>query len=380
MFTRKHYVPILKWKRAELRALQDLDNRDKERMTPLIELVMPKASSPFKDKEKKIRKSQEEISSEVVVKFKTKRAKEIPKEIQSAWGDAPIFVDFSLLCEAHSTTRLKVESMREIIPAGDALGLRLIPVVNLNDEKEIKQAACSLSHKYGQGLCLRVASSDLSDIDKLNQKLEGFLQLFGILERNVDLLIDLKTITVESNQYLRCMNLIQRLQDLTKWRNLILAAGSFPEDLSNCKFDEATFIPRLEWQGWLPHAREKKLKRVPTFADYAIRNPVFKDSSQFYPPTTSIRYTQEEAWMVMKGKKLKFEFYLANAKILAGHKDHFYGKTFSAGDRYLSEKADHYDSYIKNPKIKGTGSSEDWIYVGLSHHLVLAMRQIAKLP
>lgn len=380
MFSPKHYVPILKWKRAELRALQGLDSRDKERMTPLIELVMPKVSSPYKDKEKKIRKTSEEIFSEVVLKFKTQRAKEIPKEIQSAWGDAPIFVDFSLLYEAQSTTRLKIDSLKEITSAGATVGLRLIPVVNLNDEKEIKQTACTLSKKYGQGLCLRVAVSDLDDMDKLNQKLEAFLKSFAELEKNIDLLIDLKNITEVNNRYLHYLNLSQQLLGIAKWRNVILAAGSFPEDLTNCKFDEATFIPRLEWKGWLPHARAKKLKRVPTFADYTIRNPIFKESSQFYPPTTSIRYTQEETWMVMKGKKLKFQMYLANAKLLAGSKEHYYGKTFSAGDRYVSEKADHYDAYIKNPGIKGTGGSEDWIYVGINHHLVVAARQIAKLP
>jgi Beta protein len=149
--------------------------------------------------------------------------------------------------------------------------------------------------------------------------------------------------------------------------------------LSDCKFDESTFLPRLEWRDWFRYAREKKLKRLPTFADYTIRNPIFKESSQFYAPTTSFRYTQDDTWMVMKGKKLKFQLYLANAKLLA-ESDYFYGKNFSAGDRYVSEKADHYDAYIRNPKIKGTGGSEDWLYAGINHHLVLAARQIAKLP
>jgi Beta protein len=380
MFSPNHYVPILKWKRAELRALQGLKDHDKERITPLIELVMPKVSSPYKDKAKKIRKTTDEIFVEVVLKFKTQRAKDIPKEVQSAWGDAPIFLDFSLLYEAQFTTRLKVESMKEIISAGATLGLRLIPVINLNDEREIKHTACTLSKQYGQGLCLRVALSDLDDMDKLNQKLEACLKSFDVFERNIDLLIDLKDISQESNQYVHCVNVSQQLRSIAKWRNLIIAAGSFPEDLTDCKFDEATFIPRLEWKGWLSHAHAKPLKRIPTFADYTIRNPIFKESSQFYPPTTSIRYTQEETWMVMKGKKLKFHMYLANAKLLAGSSEHFYGKTFSDGDRYVSDKADHYDAYIKNPGIKGTGGSEDWIYAGINHHLVLVARQIAKLP
>ena len=55
MFDSKHYIPILKWKSAEIRALRDLSDEDKKHMTPLIELVLPKVSSPYKDKDKKIR-------------------------------------------------------------------------------------------------------------------------------------------------------------------------------------------------------------------------------------------------------------------------------------------------------------------------------------
>ena len=45
MFGPKHYVPILKWKRAEQSALQALNDKDKQGMTPLIQFVMPKAKS-----------------------------------------------------------------------------------------------------------------------------------------------------------------------------------------------------------------------------------------------------------------------------------------------------------------------------------------------
>jgi Beta protein len=37
-FTHNHYVPILKWKRGEQTALEKLDNKYKQILTPLIEI------------------------------------------------------------------------------------------------------------------------------------------------------------------------------------------------------------------------------------------------------------------------------------------------------------------------------------------------------
>lgn len=376
----KDYVPILKWKRAEQRALKDLKDEDRERIIPLVELVMPKVSSPYKDKERKVKKTREETFSEIVSKFKTQRTKEIPEEIKKSWGDQPIFIDFSLLYEAEFTIRLKVESITTILSAGYDLDLNLIPVINLNDEKEIKDVACELSKKYGKGLCLRITTSDLADIEKLNGKLKDFLGNFRMSVNNIDLLIDLKSIQDNIGEYLGLVNLSQKLVDITDWRGFIFAAGAFPEDLSKCKFDEATLIPRLDWKQWLQHNHGNGISRIPTFADYTIRNPIYKESDQFYAPTTSIRYTLEDDWMIMKGKRQDFKLYLVNAKLLAGDSDHFSGEAFSAGDKYIAEKARHYDEYIKNPKIKGTGGSEDWIYVGINHHLTLTAHQLANLP
>lgn len=379
MFNKKHYTPILKWKHAELRALTDLDDESKKHMTPLLELVMPKSSNPYKDKERKMRKTPEEIFAEVVLKFKEKKIEEIPLEIRDSWGTTPIFVDVSLLYEAEYTTRLKMESLNKIISKGGDLGLNLIPVINLNDDRTIQATVSSLSKRYSKGFCLRITSSDLIDTKKINEKLDAYLSNFDLDKSTVDLLIDLKNINKDNGQYLVFLNLSQQIKDVKKWRNFIFASGAAPEDLSKCKFDEATLVPRLDWQGWLKYAYKGKIKRIPTFADYTIRNPIYKESNQFHPPTTSIRYTLENDWMVMKGKKLDYKLYLVNAKLLVENSGHFYGENFSAGDRFVAEKAKHYDKYFKNPKIKGTGGSEDWIYAGINHHLTLTVHQLSNL-
>jgi hypothetical protein len=82
----------------------------------------------------------------------------------------------------------------------------------------------------------------------------------------------------------------------------------------------------------------------------------------------------------MKGKKQDYRLYLANAAILAGDQKKFYGKDFSIGDAYIATKAKHFPTYMKNPAVKGTGSTETWLRAGINHHLSLVAHQIANLP
>lgn len=383
MFNSKHYVPILKWKRAELTALKGLSEKDKDRMTPLIELVMPTVSS-FKDKEKKIKKTQEEMRKGIIVKFKIKKIAEIPKEILASWGERPIFVDFSLLYNADSTTQLKIDASHKIITAGSDLGLKIIPVLNLSDDSELKRVICSISKRHGQGICLRITPSDLSDterVEALNKNLDAFISEFDLNKNSVDLLVDVKE---QCDRYLKCLRLSQGITSLAKWRNFIFACGAFPEDLSKCKLDEQTLLPRIDWQNWLKYAGENKsdnkLSRIPVFADYAIRNPIFNESLQYFSSTTSIKYTINNDWLIMKGKIRDYPLYLVNAKLLVEDTEYFYGETFSFGDEYMAQKAKHYYEHKKNPSIKGTGRSEDWIAMGINHHLALVVDQISNLP
>ena len=121
MFNSKHYVPMLKWKRAEQGALEVLTSENKKYITPVIQFVMPK------------QKPQDTLE-DVVARFK-KQLTQIPDRIIEVWGNEPIFIDFSLLF----TTELKVEGIKSILISGYQKHTIFIPVIHLNDEKEIKR-------------------------------------------------------------------------------------------------------------------------------------------------------------------------------------------------------------------------------------------------
>lgn len=365
MFGQKHYVPILKWKRAEQSALQALSDRDKQGMTPLIQFVMPKAKSAD-NPEKQFQSVISEFTGKIPL---------LAQQILKTWGTTPIFVDFSLLY----TTPLRIECLRSITASGRTLGMQLIPVLSLNDEAEFKKAVYAAAKKYSSGVCLRLVPFDIADTVRLNKAVQAFLGESGIAEADIDLLVDTKEIGANGS-YQAYVNASQKIHNLSKWRTFTFASGAFPADLSHCKLDEENFIPRLDWENWAAQLASKNVVRKPTFADYTIQHPIYKESSQFFHPTASIRYALGDAWYIMKGKKQKFEMYLAHAKLLADDHTKFSGEGFSYGDKFIAEKAKHYPIYMKNPKVKGTGSTEGWLTAGINHHLVLTVHQIANLP
>jgi hypothetical protein len=360
MFNSNHYVPILKWKRAEQGALKLLSVESKSVMTPLIQLVMPN------------HKSTEKL--EDVVTKSEKIAPEVRGKIIDVWGTAPVFIDVSLLF----TTPLKVSSLITVCNDPQSIGGMLIPVIYMSDEEEIKNISYSIVKKTGSGLCLRITDYDFLDIEMLNKNINSILTESGLSEREVDIIVDIKEHSQSAQKYRSFLDLSQKIIRLQKWRTFTFAGGSFPEDLSECKFAEKNLIPRIEWTSWHEYVHVGTLLRKPSFADYSIQHPVYKYSTQFFHPTSSIKYTLDENWLIKKGKKQKFELYLASAAEMVTD-ERFYGAGFSAGDTFIANKAQHFPVYMKDQSIKGTGSTETWLRAGINHHLTVVAHQIANL-
>lgn len=365
MFDSKHYIPILKWKPAEQAALAKLSGKEKKFITPLVQLVMPTPKLPKKEEREKTREEQLE---ETIASFEAK-IPIIPEDILQSWGIAPIMLDLSLIY----TPSLRVEGFDKILTTGKKLGLFLIPVLNLSSDEETKRIVGSLAKKYNSGLCLRLVRSDFIDTNKLSAELQNFLKTYILSERDIDLLIDLKE--DKDSEYSKLINLSQQIPNLSEWRTFSFASGAFPVDLTDCKVDEERYIPRLDWSNWVNQMNSKILKRHPSFADYTIQHPIYKESVQFFSPSASIRYTLADNWLVLRGRKGKSVYYLAYANLLSQsqkYQDVFRGADFSFGDAYIVEKG-------KDLKSKHPGGPKDWLTAGINHHLAYTIDQIANL-
>ena len=157
---------------------------------------------------------------------------------------------------------------------------------------------------------------------------------------------------------------------------MIFAATGFPLDLSNIKPDNITEIPRIEWEIWISlknYHDLKQLKRLPVFGDYAIANPEMVNiDPRAMDPSASIRYTIDDGWIIVKGRRVKKHGYnqyhdLSESIILSND---YSGENFSWGDKFIKE--------CSNPPAK-TGNLTTWRQVGTSHHITYVVEQLSSV-
>jgi hypothetical protein len=365
MFDSKHYVPILRWKAAEKEALGKLSSKQKELITPLLEILMPQPNS-FSNADGAI--TPRELLEKSVAKFK-EVALNIPADILKYWGTSPAFIDLGLI-----DISLRAQTINQIIETGNSLGIKLIPVVSLNSDDATKKGVCSSGKVYGNGLCLRLSRTDFDKPTELPEKIKLFLKECGLSLENIDLLIDFK---ITDGQCSDLEGIIKIIPNLSDWRTFTFASGSFPLDLTAYTIG-LNYIDRVDWVGWESQINSSKLKRKPAFADYTIQHPIYIEPAPGANPSASIRYTLKDKWMIMRGQGLRnpksagYAQYPANAQLLSKRQE-FFGASFSYGDDYIENGG-------KDLKTKKTGNPRTWLRAGINHHLACTVDQISNLP
>jgi hypothetical protein len=378
------YVPILKWKAAEITALTEVAEEHRKRITPLIEIVLPGISNVYKDKEKTIKKTDEEIHGEMLARMTGQRFTKIPEEIEKAWGTRKIYVDTTLLHNKGKSNELKIDTMSAILDGGKKRGLELIPVLNLADDASIVENISRLiSNGEIKEVCVRVTPSNLKDIVALNHSLPEFLRKLGIGKSGAHLLVDLKYVDSTSGTYTTLFAQTQNIIGLKDFQEFIFASGAFPVDMTECSFEDPTYLPRTDWTSWKSNAISAGLVRVPVYGDYSIRHPLYNESLQLFESSSTLKYTVGSHWMILRGKKRALHMYLTSASLLVQQPEFNQatsgmGAEFSFGDGYIVKKAKHFDDVFRHDNsVKGTGRTQDWIAAGVSHHIGVVMHQLS---
>lgn len=353
-FDRIHYVPILRWKRAERVALAKLSANTSAHITPLIELVAENFKIP----------SKKEPSSEEV-------ASKISHQLFQFWGERPFFIDLhqlsqSLLTEGPSHFLILLSNYTGITQVS------LIPVTGINRDPSYQSAVLNVIEKHNQGVCFRLSREDINR-RTLAQDLKSTLSFFRIVPEEVDLLIDFQVIEQSVPTF---SALCAQIPDIHKWRNFMVASGAFPEDLRHLERNRQHTIDRLDWILWRNQAIPKlSCTRLPTYSDYTIQYPQYLDRAGPFNYSASIRYTADKYWVIMRGESVSNEEgpgtaqWPANAQLLC-ERPEYCGDTFSYGDKYIKEMVSQYDK---------PGSPTTWLRAGINHHMTFVVRQLATL-
>jgi hypothetical protein len=360
----KPYVPILRWRPAELTAVEKLFPDDRNKITPLIEFIMPPPKLDKHDYKKVLEDSRSIFLSKLHL---------VPQLINKAWGNQPVFVDVHLL-----DGDIRASSLKAILATSDELDLfsipvtYILPVIGTDADIETRKVAIEFSKIKNRGLCIRLDISHFKD-EGLAGHVSDFLLVNELKASETDILIDLgiidgKILVDDLKETL------ERVPFLEEWRSFIIAGGAFPKDLSDFPKHGHYQVQRLDFKLWDEYTRHSGLKRPVSFSDYTIQHPIFYGHTPGVNPSASIRYTNDFQWEIMRGEGLRnkdgagHKQYPAHAKLLI-EQSFFKGASYSTGDTYIAERGREDNTLSGNPTT--------WLTAGINHHLTLVARQIS---
>jgi Beta protein len=355
MFTHRHYMPILRWNRAERAALHDVREHHRSWMTPLIEI--PPAA---------FRLTGEGADGRVVPELR-----HAAKTVGHAWAQRPAFLDMRQL-PAHLRSPSGRHPISVFWEAADEMGLQVIPVASPTTAPSFLTAVAAVVHGHpDRGFCLRLPLEDLTE-PQFDSQVDHLLDCLGAVPQHTDLVIDYG---VFSDSQLGVQDALARIPALLSWRTVTVACGAFPKDLQALR-PGRHYLWRDEWHRWLENICNPKLERLPAFADYTVQYGQFTEPRKNSNPSASIRYTADDYTVVMRGEGLKnkngpgHKQYRGNAILLCEQKE-FAGQAFSGGDNYIWQ--------VSSSLTSTPGCPETWIRAAINHHITHVTTDIEHL-
>jgi hypothetical protein len=256
-------------------------------------------------------------------------------------------------------------------------GVQVVPVVSRKKSTGYLSAAARYSVTTQSGVCIRLLVGDFEEEVDIETEVAQLLRgLDGSDISATDLVLDLEDLGPEAGRAaLVARSIFSMIPRKNEWRRIVLAAASFPEDLSDVDAATITTLHRCEWDLWKTLQKRPGLLPRPDliFGDYGIAHPVTKElDPRTMRMSASIRYTTPKNWLVLKGRNVRqygFDQYFELAKALV-ERPEYSGSDFSWGDQYIFDCA---------AGITGPGNATTWRKVGTNHHLTLVAKEIANL-
>lgn len=367
MFSYNHYVPALRWKRAEQKAVRALCEHEKLKLTPLLEIP---ARRPRPPKDKPPPKRPRILGDWIT---------EMATTIGTSWGTLRFaFAEIVPEITDPSSDDL-AKKTEDLFRLAGALSVKLVPVVRPDYSADRIEATKRIVSDNGRGVCFRVTLPQLNSVS-IGSELAELLSTLGLRAEDADLIVDLHLVRdADIDLGLICASVPR----LAHWRTFTVLGGAYPKGLSKAQPGFNVF-PRYEWEAWSKQVK-RNLPRKPAFGDYATVHPVPYNPDKNPPPCANIRYTTDSEWRVYKGLPLvpkkpqanepsRYHQFPAIAERL--HVQPFFcGSMYSEGDKYIDRMAKGFRAGALAP----SGNSETWLSAALNHHMTYVVIQIDKL-
>ncbi|MER7450434.1 beta family protein [Nocardia beijingensis] len=362
----QRYVPILKSRLGELTALRNMSDQLAGICIPLVEFV-PDGS----EVDEEGNPDQEELK------------RTLSKSIRRLLGSWP--APFDLIVDTHGLPSAPDWNPAIQVVAACAEEQRaVIPTVRLSDpEAVVVEIADAVRKAQHQGVCIRLVGDALVDDGEIGigDRVEQVFEILGLPADLIHIVVDFGAILSAEDAAFKARLARLTLMEIPRiddWQSVTLAGGAFPSALDGIAAETMTTLERWELNLWRAvRARLTGKMRVPTFGDYAIAYPSQAPGIAF-TPAPQLRYTADDAWIVLKGRKNDRR---GNAQFLdicgriAARPDFTPG--LSWGDEQIAERA-LYAHADPVPDGVSTGNAMIWRAIGTSHHIGYVADRIKK--
>ena len=365
MFGSRHYVPIVRWKMAEMRALAELHEADKANITPFVEIPRSRFEGSYNPS---------------TGKYSVPSSQSVLDKIANQVGELGLvqrcFLDFGTLDRCRRPFLVGKRSpwltVKEHLAPTPSL---VVPVSRLYRDSNPHVAAIrEFASIQRRGACLRLQEEDLELTDLAN-RVDRLLNNLRLSPKEVDLLVDLGVTYEEGRSF---ASVCSRLPFLADWRSFTVSSGHFPADLQRFERGQEHRLRRADLQRWRTEV-ENGLARKPAYGDYTVQHAVYIPPPDApLHPSASIRYALKDHWLILRGEDYTQENgpgkgqWIGWAQLLCTKPEFAeFGPGYSAGDAFIHSKSVDGENH---------GEGTDWLFAGINHHMTLTSRQVASAP
>ena len=358
ILSNKTYVPALCWRMAEYQALMRLAPTIKDQVVPLI--CIPEIEFDFD-----LRKPKRTVYEHVFP---------FVKRFHVKWGRRLAWIRLS--------EEIAVGRMDDGQHVFDYVfgGLRLnkshaVPAIPFTADADTIAATCRAvdQDRHGVGIVLRL--EDLMAGDPM-VKMVKLTKAIVVSTNEIDLIIDLRAPNFEpyATFATALIAALNRLGDLSDFRNLIFVATAIPESFRDfaCGTDSILRHDWLFYQTLLNNLPAGT--RCPIYGDYTTIHPNFvARDMRLIKPAGKVVYTTSNSWVTRKGGAFRgneAQMHDHCHEIVNDAVFQFQGPAFSDGDDYIAKCA---------ANQKGPSNLTRWKEVAINHHITMAANDLAKL-
>ena len=231
------YIPVLKVKRGEKRALLEIHSSLKPQVSPLLEVVEITGDKTL----------QEHLDTTFT------------KLAQSVLLYPRVFLDCRELQPDHP------QASEEVFRRAAAEGMAFTPVTGIS--RNVDDVDAAINHRQ-QGLALRLTRQEFEN-GRLGGNLQRFLQSRGLGMQEIDLIIDLGPLDddglIVPGVAALADAFLRETPNHNQWRTFTISACAFPLSMGGVQRSSHIFEERSDWIAWRDHlyARRQHLPAAP---------------------------------------------------------------------------------------------------------------------